>query len=123
MNNPEFPPGPDPDALDILERAPLDSYQDRWLVAQSRRLGVKKSVIIWEALQEWLLRYGYHPFRPGKHVGFIYRNGVLIDLNTITPSNSGFIITDAVGINDSGQILCTATNTSGNVHAVLLAPQ
>ena len=65
----------------------------------------------------------YHPFLPGKHVGFIYRNGALIDLNTITPSSSGFIITDAVGINDSGQILCTATNTTGNAHAVLIAPQ
>ena len=65
----------------------------------------------------------YHPFRPGKHVGFIYRNGVLVDLNALIPSNSGFTITDAIGINDSGQILCTATNTSGNAHAVLLTPK
>jgi hypothetical protein len=65
MNNPEFPLGPDPDALDILERVPLDSYQDRWLVTQSRRLKVKKSVIIWEALREWLLRYPNLEFPPG----------------------------------------------------------
>ncbi len=64
-----------------------------------------------------------NPFRPGKHVGFIYRNGVLVDLNALIPSNSGFTITDANGINDSGQILCTATNTSGNAHAVLLTPK
>src|ERR1017187_4289089 len=33
---------------------------------------------------------------------------------------TGFTIPDAVGINDSGQILCNATNASGNKHAVLL---
>jgi probable HAF family extracellular repeat protein len=65
----------------------------------------------------------YHPFKPGKHVGFIYRSGVLVDFNALIPSNSGFTITDAVGINDSGQILCTATNTSGSAHAVLLIPK
>jgi chitinase len=65
----------------------------------------------------------YHPFRPGKHVGFIYRNGVLVDLNALIPANSGFTITDAAGINDSGQILCTATNTAASAHAVLLNPK
>jgi probable HAF family extracellular repeat protein len=65
----------------------------------------------------------YHPFKPGKHVGFIYRSGVLVDFNALIPSNSGFTITDVAGINDSGQILCTATNTSGSAHAVLLIPK
>ena len=65
MNNPEFPPGPDPDALDLLESVPFDSYQTRWLVTQSRHLQVKKSVIIWKALQEWLLRYPNLEFPPG----------------------------------------------------------
>jgi uncharacterized membrane protein len=65
----------------------------------------------------------YHPFKPGKHVGFIHNNSALVDLNTMIPSNSGFTITDAVGINDSGQILCNATNTSGYEHAVLLTPK
>jgi len=64
----------------------------------------------------------YHPPIPGKHFAVIVRNNVLVDLNTLI-SSSGFIITDAVGINDSGQILCTATNTSGNAHAVLIAPR
>jgi hypothetical protein len=58
-------PRPDPDALEILESAPFDSYQARWLVTQSRRLKVNKSVIIWEALQEWLLRYPNLEFPPG----------------------------------------------------------
>lgn len=65
----------------------------------------------------------YHPFKPGKHVGFIVRNGSPVDLNTLIPSNSGFTITDATGINDSGDILCDANNTSGYQHAVLLTPK
>jgi probable HAF family extracellular repeat protein len=65
----------------------------------------------------------YHPFKPGKHVGFIHNNSALVDLNTLIPSNSGFTITDAVGINDSGQILCDATNTGGYEHALRLTPK
>jgi probable HAF family extracellular repeat protein len=65
----------------------------------------------------------YHPFRPGKHVGFIHRNGALVDLNTLIPSNSGFTITDAIGINDPGQIVCDATNSSNVARAVLLSPK
>jgi probable HAF family extracellular repeat protein len=65
----------------------------------------------------------YHPFRPGKHVGFVHRNGALVDLNTLVLSNSGFTITDAVGITDSGTIVCNATNSSGSQHAVMLSPK
>jgi len=49
--------------------------------------------------------------------------GALVDLNTLVPANCGFTITDAVAINDSGQILCDATNASGDEHAILLTPQ
>jgi len=65
----------------------------------------------------------YHPFKPGKHVPFIYSNGGVVDLNTLIPSGGAFTLTDAVGVNDSGQILCNATNTGGNEHAVLLTLQ
>jgi probable HAF family extracellular repeat protein len=65
----------------------------------------------------------YHPPKPGKHVPFIYSGGGLVDLNTLIPAGGVFVITDAVGINDSGHILCNATNASGNEHAVLLTPQ
>jgi hypothetical protein len=71
MNNPEFPPGPDPDALDILESVPFDSYQTQWLVTQSRHLQVKKSAIIWKVLQEWLLRYPNLEFPPGTPLNVI----------------------------------------------------
>jgi probable HAF family extracellular repeat protein len=63
----------------------------------------------------------YKPFRAGKHVPFITTAGGLVNLNTLIPAGSGFTLTDAVGINDSGQILCDATNASGNEHAVLLS--
>jgi probable HAF family extracellular repeat protein len=65
----------------------------------------------------------YHPPKPGKHVPFISTTGGLIDLNTLIPSGTGFILTDAVGINDSGQILCDANNASGDERAVLLTPK
>jgi probable HAF family extracellular repeat protein len=65
----------------------------------------------------------YHPPIPGKHVPLIVRNGALVDLNTLIASNSGFTITDAIGINDSGQILCNAKNSSNVTRAVLLSPK
>ena len=65
----------------------------------------------------------YHPPIPGKHVPFVVRNGALVDLNTLISSNSGFILTDAVAINDSGQILCDAATSSGLKHAVFLTPK
>jgi probable HAF family extracellular repeat protein len=65
----------------------------------------------------------YHPPKPGKHVGLIFRAGAVIDLNTLIPPNSGFIITDAIAINDAGEVLGNATNTSGSKRAVLLTPK
>jgi hypothetical protein len=37
------------------------------------------------------------------------------------PTGTGFTLTDAVAINDSGQILCDATNAADSEHAVLLS--
>ena len=65
----------------------------------------------------------YHPPKPGKHVPFLSTTSGLADLNTLIPSGTGFTLTDAVGINDSGEIACNATNASGSAHAVLLTPQ
>jgi probable HAF family extracellular repeat protein len=65
----------------------------------------------------------YHPFKPGKHVPFISTSGGLVDLNTLIQTGTGFTLTDAVGINDSGHILCNATNAAGSKHAVLLSPK
>jgi hypothetical protein len=55
-----------------------------------------------------------NPPKPGKHVASSTAAAAWSIFGT------GFTITDAFGINDSGQILCNATNASGNEHAVLL---
>ncbi len=65
----------------------------------------------------------YKPFKEGKHVPFISTAGGLVNLNSRIPSGTGFILTDAVAINETGQILCDGTNASGNEHAVLLSPK
>ena len=46
-----------------------------------------------------------------------------MDLNTLIPTGAGFTATDAIAINDAGQIFCDATNASSLEHAVLLTPQ
>jgi probable HAF family extracellular repeat protein len=65
----------------------------------------------------------YHPFVPGKHVAVIFTSGSVVDLNTLIPANSGFTLTDARAINDSGQIAVVAKNSAGKARAVLLTPK
>jgi probable HAF family extracellular repeat protein len=66
--------------------------------------------------------YGAPP-RKSSHIGWVLQNGALVDLNTLIPANSGFIITSAVGINDSGEILCNAKTSTGASRATLLTPK
>jgi probable HAF family extracellular repeat protein len=65
----------------------------------------------------------YHPFRPGKHVGYVIGSNGPINLNTLIPAGSGYTITDAIAINNAGQILCDASSTASIKHAVLLSPK
>jgi len=54
---------------------------------------------------------------------FIYSGGKLQDLNNLIPSGSGWVLTEATGINATGQIVCNAYNTTtGYRHAFLLNP-
>ncbi len=62
-------------------------------------------------------------YKPITRVGFVVRNGVLVDLNTLISTNSGYAITGAVGINDLGEILCSATTASSASRAILLTPK
>lgn len=64
----------------------------------------------------------YHPFKAGKHLGWVIRNGAKVDLDTLIPPSSGFTVTGVAGINDSGQIAADAITTGGFEHAVLLTP-
>jgi probable HAF family extracellular repeat protein len=48
--------------------------------------------------------------------------GPMVDLNTLVPPNSGIQLTEAVQINDRGEIAVSAVDAVGNIHAVLLIP-
>jgi probable HAF family extracellular repeat protein len=50
----------------------------------------------------------------------IYSNGVLTDLNTLIPANSGLTLLAGEGINDSDQIIANAIDASGTTVGVLL---
>jgi probable HAF family extracellular repeat protein len=69
----------------------------------------------------------YHPFIPAKTVACVIQNGVVVNLNTLIPTNSGFNLSRAIAINDAGQILCNTKTQSGvtvsKEHAVLLTPK
>jgi probable HAF family extracellular repeat protein len=54
---------------------------------------------------------------------FIHSGGKLQDLNNLIPAGSGSLLTEATGINDTGQIVCNGYNASGYPHAFLLTPQ
>jgi probable HAF family extracellular repeat protein len=56
-------------------------------------------------------------------IGLIFTSSGPVALNTLIPPGSGFTITDAIAINDSGQIVADAKTSSGVFHAVLLTPK
>jgi probable HAF family extracellular repeat protein len=55
-------------------------------------------------------------------VAFLYHDGIMVNLNTLIPPNPSdglpYDLVEAIGINDSGQIICTASGIGG----VLLTP-
>jgi probable HAF family extracellular repeat protein len=54
---------------------------------------------------------------------FVERAGAIQNLNTLVAAGSGFTLTDAVGINDNGQIVANGSNnTTGQTNAFLLTP-
>jgi probable HAF family extracellular repeat protein len=54
---------------------------------------------------------------------FVYSGGKIKDLNKLVPRNSVWVLTDARGVNNAGQIACTGMRSDGTEHAFLLAPQ
>jgi len=52
---------------------------------------------------------------------FIYRAGKMKDLNKLIPQNSGWVLKQATGINDSGQIVGWGM-LHKQIHAFLLSP-
>jgi probable HAF family extracellular repeat protein len=51
---------------------------------------------------------------------FLYSNGAMIDLNSLLLPGSGWTLSSATAINDSGQIVGYGINPSGQQHAFLL---
>jgi probable HAF family extracellular repeat protein len=66
---------------------------------------------------------GYSSFvDDGFSHAFVYAGGRLIDLNTVTDGLGIQVLTDAVGINDAGQIVTNSCNDFGYCAPVLLTP-
>ena len=55
-----------------------------------------------------------------KHPAFLYSGGKMIDLNSMIDPTSGWHLTTAAAINDSGQIAGSGMNKAGQSHAVPL---
>lgn len=58
----------------------------------------------------------------GTYHAFVYSGGKIKDLNGMIPAGSGWVLTEAQGINASGQIVGMGTH-NGQEHAYLLTPQ
>jgi probable HAF family extracellular repeat protein len=58
----------------------------------------------------------------GAQYAFLYRGGIMTDLNSLIPTNSGWTLSGARAINDSGQIVGSGTSPSGQTHAFMLTP-
>jgi probable HAF family extracellular repeat protein len=59
----------------------------------------------------------------GNPSAFLWRNGVMTDLNTLVPADSPLYLLIAFGINDAGQIAgFGVSTTTGDVHAFLATP-
>lgn len=53
---------------------------------------------------------------------FLYQQGKMYDLNALIPTASGWVLLDARGLNDKGQIVGSGTH-GGKNHAFLLTPR
>lgn len=58
----------------------------------------------------------------GEDHAFVW-NGKMQDLNELVPHGSGLTLIEAESVNDAGQIVCSAEDSQGNLHSVLLTPQ
>lgn len=67
----------------------------------------------------WVVGYGTVPY--DRSHGYLWKNGVIIDLDDLLPHNSGWKITEATGINNSGQIIGMGI-VNGARHAFLMTP-
>jgi probable HAF family extracellular repeat protein len=65
---------------------------------------------------------GQSTFQSTYHA-FVYIGGKMKDLNKLVSHASGWVLIDAHGINNAGQIACTGMRSDGSQHAFLLTPR
>jgi probable HAF family extracellular repeat protein len=58
----------------------------------------------------------------GNPRAFLWRNGVMTDLNSLVPPNSPLHLLTAFAINDSGEIVGFGVNQAGDLHGFLAKP-
>jgi probable HAF family extracellular repeat protein len=64
---------------------------------------------------------GYAELADGSLHAFLWSGGSMRDLNSLIPANSGWVLEDATGVNDAGQICGDGTH-KGKTRAFLLTP-
>ena len=64
---------------------------------------------------------------PGPPMGnphpFLWKDGVMVDLNSLIPANSPLLLLTAFSINDRGQIAGFGVTSGGDIHAYLATPE
>ncbi len=65
---------------------------------------------------------GYSSTPDGHQHAFVYSGGTMLDLNTLTTSTPPLVLSQATDINDFGQIVANAIDTTGAQHAFRLDP-
>jgi probable HAF family extracellular repeat protein len=66
---------------------------------------------------------GQSTIATGDYHAFVYDGKMRKDLNKLIPKNSGWVLYEARGINNAGEIICTGTKSDGTQHAILLMPR
>ena len=58
----------------------------------------------------------------GNPRAFVWRNGVMTDLNTLVPADSPLYLLTAFAVNDSGEIVGFGATEDGDLHGFLATP-
>ncbi|HVM94478.1 MAG TPA: hypothetical protein VMT67_16775 [Terriglobales bacterium] len=66
---------------------------------------------------------GQSTIKTGDYHAFVYDGKMRKDLNLLIPKNSGWVLYDARGVNNAGQIVCSGIKSDGTQHVILLTPQ
>lgn len=75
------------------------------------------------AINDAGLVVGRSTIATGDYHAFVYDGKMRNDLNKLIPKNSGWVLYEARGINNAGQIICSGMKSDGTQHAILLTPR